>query len=188
MRDTLILSQLSDPMLEGGHSLKAWGERLGFGKLDYNDFSHFNEEMLEYCIKDVQLTHKLYRHLLPTLKKYSKKSMLIEHQVRAIVNKQEENGFKLDIEQADKLCAKLEEEADKIVKDFLNVCQGKSKLFISKFLPPIVNSNKSFEIITRKPILPSQEEVKINHKSRSAKLRIAKRTQFGAVFNREVAA
>ena len=77
---------------------------------------------------------------------------------------------------------------DKIVKEFMNVCQGKSKLFISKFLPPIVNSNKSFEIITKKPIKPSEKEVKINHKARSAKLRIAIRTQFGAVFNREVAA
>ena len=77
---------------------------------------------------------------------------------------------------------------DKMVKDFLNICQGKSKSFISKFLPPIQSSNKSFEIITKKPILPSSEEVKINYKARSAKLRIAKRTEFSSVFNREAAA
>ena len=77
---------------------------------------------------------------------------------------------------------------DKIVKDFLNVCQGKSKLFVSKFLPPFENSKKSFETITKKPIFPSTEEVKINNKARSAKLRIAKRTKFSAVFKSEDAA
>ena len=77
---------------------------------------------------------------------------------------------------------------DKIVKDFLNVCQGKSKLFISKFLPPIESTKKSFEIITKKPTLPSDEEVKINNKARSAKLRIAKRTECSAIFNSEAAA
>ena len=77
---------------------------------------------------------------------------------------------------------------DRIVKNFLNECQGKSKLFISKFLPPNENSRKSFEIITKKPVLPSAHEVKINHKARSAKLRIAKRTKFSPVFKHEAAA
>ena len=77
---------------------------------------------------------------------------------------------------------------DRIVKNFLKVCQGKSKLFISKFLPPQKNSKKSFEIITKKPILPSAEEIKINNKARSAKLRMAKRTEFSPIFNSEVAA
>ena len=77
---------------------------------------------------------------------------------------------------------------DRIVKNFLNVCEGKSKLLFSKFLPPHKNSNKSFETITKKPILPSDDEIKINHKARSAKLRIAKRTKFSPVFKHEVAA
>ena len=77
---------------------------------------------------------------------------------------------------------------DRIVKNFLNVCQGKSKLFISKFLPPEEGSKHSFEIITKKPILPSTKEIRINQKARSAKLRIAKRTKFSAVFNSEAAA
>ena len=77
---------------------------------------------------------------------------------------------------------------DKIVKNFLNLCQGKSKSFVSKFLPPFESSKKSFEIITKKPILPSAKEVNINHKARSAKLRIAKRTKFSAVFKNGAAA
>ena len=77
---------------------------------------------------------------------------------------------------------------DRVVKNFLNVCQGKSKLFISKFLPPEQGSKHSFEIITKKPILPSTKEIRINQKARSAKLRIAKRTKCSAVFNSEAAA
>ena len=47
---------------------------------------------------------------------------------------------------------------------------------------------KSFEIITKKPILPSDDEIKINYKARSAKLRIAKRTKFSPIFKHEAAA
>ncbi|MAJ13939.1 MAG: hypothetical protein CMN44_03060 [SAR116 cluster bacterium] len=77
---------------------------------------------------------------------------------------------------------------DKLVKNFLNICQGKTKTFISKFLPPEPNIKNSFEIITKKPITPSIREIKINPKSRSAKLRIAKRTKFCPIYNREIAA
>ena len=77
---------------------------------------------------------------------------------------------------------------DRVVKNFLKACQGKPKLFRSKFFPNSENSNKSFEIITKKPILPSDDEVKINNKARSAKLRIAKRTKFSPVFKDEAAA
>ena len=77
---------------------------------------------------------------------------------------------------------------DRIVKNFLNVCQGKTKLLVSKFLPIKKISKESFEIITKKPIAPSADEIKINRKARSAKLRIAKRTKVSAVFNNEVAA
>ena len=45
-----------------------------------------------------------------------------------------------------------------------------------------------FLIITKKPIIPSDDEIKINRKARSAKLRIAKRTKFSPVFKHEVAA
>ncbi len=77
---------------------------------------------------------------------------------------------------------------DRIVKNFLNICQGKSNLFVSKFLPLYKNSKDSFEIITKKPITPSTNEIDINHKARSAKLRIAKRTSSSAVFKSEAAA
>ena len=58
---------------------------------------------------------------------------------------------------------------DRVVKNFLKFgnFEGKpEKDFYGNILKP-------FKMLTRKPILPTPEEVKINPKSRSAKLRIA---------------
>ena len=56
--DTLVLSQLFNPIREG-HSLKAWGDRLGFPKGDVDTFEIYTPDMLEYCKQDVNITHKL---------------------------------------------------------------------------------------------------------------------------------
>mgnify|MGYP003110504544 FL=1 len=131
IRDTLILSQLYDPSLEGGHSLEAWGQRLGYPKIEFNDFAYFSEEMLTYCKQDVVVTVKLYEHLLPQMKKYSGKSIELEHQVRAIVDKQEENGFTLNIPEASCLVARLSEEATVIEEEMQGI------------FPPIVTERYS---------------------------------------------
>ena len=51
--DTLVMSRLYNPQLEGGHSLSAWGERLKFPKGDYHDWSALTPQMVEYCQQDV---------------------------------------------------------------------------------------------------------------------------------------
>ena len=65
---------------------------------------------------------------------------------------------------------------DRIVKNFFAKCSGKKLNQVSKFLPDETITKSSFEIITKKPIVSSENEIKHNPKSRSAKLRIAKRT------------
>ena len=65
---------------------------------------------------------------------------------------------------------------DRLVKKFLSKCSGTKKDHISKFLPSEKIFEKSFEIITKKPISSTEQTLKINPKSRSAKLRVAKRT------------
>jgi 16S rRNA (cytosine1402-N4)-methyltransferase len=44
-------------------------------------------------------------------------------------------------------------------------------------MPVMIINNSKLEIITRKPIYPSQEEVDENSRSRSAKLRVAQRRE-----------
>jgi hypothetical protein len=62
--DTLLWSKLLNADRLGGHSLKAWGKRLGDNKGEYNDWSKFTEEMLSYCEQDTAVTEKIYKTLI----------------------------------------------------------------------------------------------------------------------------
>jgi DNA polymerase I-like protein with 3'-5' exonuclease and polymerase domains len=113
--DTLIVSRLLDPSRETGHSLEAWGNTLGFPKIDYTAvwqwmmdrkeeykgecFDKPIDSLLEhYCVRDVEVTAKLYHHLVSEFnqKEFSLESLELEQSVAAIIAQQERNGFKLD--------------------------------------------------------------------------------------------
>ena len=110
VRDTLIESQLYNPIRDGGHSLQSWGERLGYSKGDYNDFTTFNKEMLEYCQRDTELTRKVAGVLSGEGSTFSDRSYNLERKVRAIVDQQERNGFAFDIQKATVFLSQLEDE------------------------------------------------------------------------------
>ena len=114
IRDTLILSQMANPVREGGHSLEAWGKSLGYNKIEFDDWSEYSEEMLKYCIRDVEITERVYNILVPEMKRFSPRSIRLEHQVRAIVDQQERNGFALNVPAAMQLMARLSDEASQI--------------------------------------------------------------------------
>ena len=110
VRDTLIESQLYNPIRDGGHSLASWGERLRFPKGDFDTFDMYTPEMLEYCRQDVRLTHKVAQELEKEGKQFSTKSYDLELKVRAIVDQQEKNGFTFNLREAMSFLAVLEEE------------------------------------------------------------------------------
>ena len=115
--DTLVLSRLLNPSLEDGHSLDAWGKRLGYAKGDFSDWDNgATPEMEEYCIQDTLVTAKLYNHLILTLQSenFSQRSIDLEHNVQAIIAKQEENGFKLDEAKSLQLLSVLKAKLDVI--------------------------------------------------------------------------
>jgi DNA polymerase-1 len=102
--DTLVVSRLLDFDLAGGHSLAAWGERLGCPKIEFNDYTALTEEMVEYCIQDVEVTYLLYRRFLPYLDSNRwKPSIDLEHFVTSALYETHLNGFHFDVDKAREL-------------------------------------------------------------------------------------
>lgn len=96
--DTLILSMIYHPSLPGGHSLGAWGPRIGFEKLEFNEWHRFSQEMLVYCRRDVKITAELYRRMVKVLVKigFSELTCYIQHHFTSILARQQKNGFYFD--------------------------------------------------------------------------------------------
>ena len=90
----------------GRHSLKAWGNRIGNYKIPFDlGFEEYSEEMVEYCIQDVEVTHSLYKMIQE--KGYSEESMQLEHDVADLIHRQELYGFTFNKEAAQELYSKL---------------------------------------------------------------------------------
>jgi DNA polymerase I-like protein with 3'-5' exonuclease and polymerase domains len=143
--DTLVLSRLYNPSLEDGHSLAAWGQRLGFPKGDFTDFDNgLTDEMLQYCKQDTLVTAKLYQHLEREMKDdFSEKSKELEHQVAIIIAEQERNGFKLDERGATELLCSLKAKLEAIKVEMESIFpprveSGRTHKKTGKALPDIV--------------------------------------------------
>ena len=143
IEDTLIMSQLYNPERMNGHSLDSWGKRLGYNKIEFHDFSKFTNEMLTYCKRDVELTHKVYNHLKLEGKNFSDYSLRLEHDIRSIVSKQEKNGFYLDQQKAMELRAKLEDQAEDIEKNLHKTFPPLKRE--EEFVPKVNNKTRGYE-------------------------------------------
>jgi len=112
LEDTLVMSRLDMPSRKGGHSLDAWGERLGEAKGDFGKqedaWSTYTEDMKDYCIQDVNVTNILYGMLVR--QKLSPVALELEQEVARIINEQRENGWDFDTKAAITLQAELKQE------------------------------------------------------------------------------
>ena len=129
--DTLVLSRLFDPSRQGGHSLRAWGETLGFPKGDHNDWSCLSPEMIDYCIQDVAVTEAVHQQLVKDMVDFSPECIELEHKVQYAVQEQERNGWVLDQQLANELCATF--------KEGMNAIEAE----LQEMFPPIVEERIS---------------------------------------------
>lgn len=153
--DTLILSQLCDPDLVDGHSLDAWGERVGVLKTNYverfiawrsqgaddyvykegDEWLEYNRIMGEYCEQDVLVLRSTYAAVRSKMSEVERKCPNIkwtkaewmEHEFGKAFAEQGIHGVYVDQEHLASFHKKLEEELSAIEEE------------ITPLLPPKAN-------------------------------------------------
>ena len=161
--DTLVLSRLLNPMIEGGHSLKNWGTKLGQNKIHFEQFDFFSEDMLTYCRNDVELTERLYKFLSKKTEDFGQ-SVELEHKVAQIIQKQHERGFKINVVEAYELQSKFQEDMNnltskvretfpplKIEEEFIPKSNNKARGYV-KGVPFTKVKYKEFNLGSRQQI------------------------------------
>lgn len=116
--DTLVLSHLLKYRLDDGHSLEAWGDRLGIAKVgldvDFTDQASL-PIILKRCKTDVEINLKLYEYLMSKLDRHEfKEAIETEMEFAWICREMHENGFAFDIEGAKELYNEIEQEVQEL--------------------------------------------------------------------------
>jgi len=118
--DTWIMSQVLCYKRKHKHGLGGWGEHLGYSKLEFSNFSEFSEEMLTYCVRDVELNTRVYEILMKEFADQSATKPLIsnglraEHDAAIFEAKVRLSGWLFDVDAANKLHNEMCNELDAI--------------------------------------------------------------------------
>ena len=118
--DTLIVSRLIDFTLDGkGHSLRAWGQRLGEFKLGFNDFSMLTQEMIDYCHQDVEVTVKLYNKFKSVIDDPDwQDAIRIEHDIQILCEQMKADGFLFKEDKAEEMLGEILSRMDELNQGF----------------------------------------------------------------------
>ena len=117
--DTHILSRLYNPD-RPEHSLAYFGDLLKYPKGDHSDWSQFSQELLDYNIRDVDLTEAVYSHLLKEGAGWDwSEAIKLEYNIWDIQQRQEQHGVLFDQKAAEKLLGKIQTEIDTLESEII---------------------------------------------------------------------
>ena len=121
--DTLIISKLVNYSRVGGHSIAQYGEEFGLEKIKFSKWSEWSQEMEDYCVRDVEICHRVYNsysHILAD--KSWGKPIKLEQNFQLICTDLSDNGFAFNTSRAnillDTVTKKLDELDDRILEAF----------------------------------------------------------------------
>lgn len=126
--DTIVVSRFLNFNIDGGHSLDAWGKRLGKHKIEFNDYSQLTQEMIRYCQQDVEVNYALFKRFEPYIyNKQFAQALRTEHDMAYICHEIKSNGFYFNVSEATRLQSEIQSEIEKldalILDSFKPICK-----------------------------------------------------------------
>lgn len=162
--DTLIWSRLFNPIRSGGHSLSAYGKKIGNHKMDFrersieegiidakclpgDEFKVFSDIMVEYCIQDTMVSCDIFKNLWGVFN-YSnswKRASKMEHKLADLSINREMTGFEFNKEKAIELVKDLGSRMEEISKEINPIIPRKNltKVELNKYTPPKLQLDKN---------------------------------------------
>lgn len=141
--DTMILSRLDDPKRPGGHGLDNLLRILGKRKTEFNDFTQYSEQMMEYCVDDTKGNYYVYVWLKERLKHFSDFSIDLEHKMQAILNQQRDNGFAVDVAKLNQLNQQLTARREELEQEIERIYPPVT--VETTFIPKVNNSKLGYQ-------------------------------------------
>ena len=106
--DTLLWSKLLNADRLGGHSLDAWGKRLGNNKTHFEEWDRYSQEMLDYCIQDTSVNASILEQLIKEQGKHNwNRPYSVEIKLTDLTLRQELFGFDFNLALAEKNLVEL---------------------------------------------------------------------------------
>lgn len=128
--DTVVISRLVHYSIPGGHSLDAWGNRLGIKKHVIIDWSESNiENIVARCKEDVRINEALYfKFEKYILSEIWQKALEIEHATAVLCRTLHGNGFVLATREAEELRRTIEFKLTDLDRRILHAFPPRAKL------------------------------------------------------------
>lgn len=162
--DTLIWSRLFNPIRSGGHSLNAYGKKIGNHKMDFrersieegvidakclpgDEFKVFSNIMVEYCIQDTMVSCDIFKNLWEVFNDSNswKRASKMEHKLADLSINREMTGFEFNKEKAIGLVKDLGSRMEEISKEINPIIPRKNltKADLNKYTPPKLQLDKN---------------------------------------------
>jgi len=152
--DTLVFSKMLSFSIPGGHSLEAWGERLGHPKVVVEDYD--NEELLPLyvtrCKEDVGINLKVYKKFLKYLTNPNyAEAFRRELDIDIACRDMQEHGFVFHYTEAKNLQKNLQASAEELLQSFKEGFPDQQ--VFEKTITPRLTKSGTISLVNIKPLL-----------------------------------